>query len=711
VDRPTRTILLALSALLLPCVAVGWFGVVQIGKVEEVLASSFQKEAEQVLRETAEEVQSAVEDFVRTACGRVDGETLEAMVASVQKLAQSERGVDHAFLLDDRLELLHPRTPPLTSTVLPTSLRSRMFRIPRDMNLGDHPEMARVLEALGDFEGAVLEHDEMLRLLSQRFGGAEILMAWWVRFSKAALLARMGRTDNAAQELELVLDSLDQRREFNRENTDELRLDCLYLRPRMELPDRPQGAVDDLLALGTAVAWGEYDGVPDEILNQTLSRIGRQIESADRSPETQATWQAIQSEDAVRVEGRVFATDFSMFGSPKLALARRTDEGADLLCVDWNPGGEPSLVGAVRRLGPDEDIKHVWAGVQVDLRGLLLERFYRRLQGEDAAFRFEIYAPPGETRLGLSPETPATPIEAQRLLRKPLQGFTLRVFARDPAAFHARARNLLYGKYALAMGLGAVALLGAGFLLRAVRREAELSRLKLDFVSRVSHELRTPLALIRMYADTLAMGRVHAMDKAVDFGGIIAKEADRLTHLIDNVLDFSRIEAGRKVYSPRPTDLPALLRSLADAYRPHLEKKGFTLHVLAAPLPPLLVDHEGMTQCFVNLVDNAVKYTDHGDKRIEIEALARDGRVRIEFRDRGIGIPTAERERVFDTFYRATTAGERPGAGLGLAIVRHFAQAHRGTVSADPRPGGGSVFALELPFTFPMTEPNMENHA
>jgi two-component system phosphate regulon sensor histidine kinase PhoR len=247
------------------------------------------------------------------------------------------------------------------------------------------------------------------------------------------------------------------------------------------------------------------------------------------------------------------------------------------------------------------------------------------------------------------------------------------------------------------VALFVVAALGATFLVRVVRREAELSRLKMDFVSRVSHELKTPLALIRMYGDTLAMGRAPEPERVAKFAGIIAKEADRLTRMIDNVLDFSRMEAGTKEYRVEPTDLPALLAGVAETYEPHLRERGFRLELSAERLARVELDREAMTQCFINLVDNAVKYTDDGQRVVEVRVSGANGHAVIEFADRGIGVPEAERERIFQKFYRASTAGERPGAGLGLAMVRHFVEAHGGRIQVTERAGGGSVFMVTLP--------------
>jgi signal transduction histidine kinase len=246
------------------------------------------------------------------------------------------------------------------------------------------------------------------------------------------------------------------------------------------------------------------------------------------------------------------------------------------------------------------------------------------------------------------------------------------------------------------LGLAVVAGAGAFLLIRGMRREAELAQLKTSFVGRVSHELKTPLALIRMYGETLALGRAQEPDKVQHFAGIIARESDRLTAMIDNILDFSRIEAGRKEYERSLVELAPLLDDCLESYRSHLESQGFTLGKELQPELWAELDAGALTQAVVNLLSNARKYSTES-KEIRLELRAAGDQAEIRVLDRGIGVPEAERERVFETFYRASTAGERRGAGLGLALIAHFVEAHAGSATCEAREGGGSVFVLRLP--------------
>ena len=230
-------------------------------------------------------------------------------------------------------------------------------------------------------------------------------------------------------------------------------------------------------------------------------------------------------------------------------------------------------------------------------------------------------------------------------------------------------------------------------------RARELSRLKSDFVANVSHELKTPLALIRLFAETLELGRVPSEDKARQYHRIINKESRRLTQLINNILDFSRIEAGRKEYRFQPGDVGAVVRDVIDAYRFPIEQQGFSLELeIADDLPELQIDPEALSQALLNLVNNAIKYS-HEDKRIRVGARRDGERVLVSVADSGIGIPRAEQKKIFEKFYRAESSliHTTKGSGLGLALVRHIMEAHGGSVEVASQPGEGSTFTLVLP--------------
>jgi signal transduction histidine kinase len=296
--------------------------------------------------------------------------------------------------------------------------------------------------------------------------------------------------------------------------------------------------------------------------------------------------------------------------------------------------------------------------------------------------------------------------EAERNLEGAFGGLTMAIKLKGTtlAAIGERFARISF------LTLAALSLLLAGGIAltyRNVTKEMALARLKSDFVSNVSHELRTPLSLIRLYAETLEMGRLTSPDKYQEYYRIIRKESERLTALINNILDFSRIEAGRKEYDFRETDMSELVHNTLDSYRYQLEQNGFQFEEKIDEVPPMRVDREAMARSLLNLVNNALKYS-QDRKYIAVNLYRDNGSVKLEVVDQGIGIPHQEQQKIFEKFYRVgdPLVHNTKGSGLGLSLVRHIVQAHGGEVSVDSAPGQGSKFTIVLP-----VKPGRENGA
>jgi two-component system phosphate regulon sensor histidine kinase PhoR len=230
-----------------------------------------------------------------------------------------------------------------------------------------------------------------------------------------------------------------------------------------------------------------------------------------------------------------------------------------------------------------------------------------------------------------------------------------------------------------------------------VRREANLSRLQSDFVSKVSHELRTPLTSIRMFTETLRLRRGDA-ELERQCVETLAKESLRLQTLIDRLLEWGKMESGRRSFVKRETDAGKIVDAAIHAFEPVRERRGVELDVNIAPdLPPIHGDHEALVDAVVNLLSNAYKYG--GEPRhITVSARAAEGRVWISVKDNGGGIARVEHKRIFQKFYRVDDrlARQREGSGLGLAIVEHIVRAHEGKVELESELGKGSTFSLVL---------------
>ncbi len=261
----------------------------------------------------------------------------------------------------------------------------------------------------------------------------------------------------------------------------------------------------------------------------------------------------------------------------------------------------------------------------------------------------------------------------------------------------ARTLTLMFGLIALVM-LAAIGI-GSALIASDLHRQVTLARQKTDFVSNVSHELKTPLTSIRMFSELLSEGKVTDEAQRKQFLQIIATETARLTRLINNVLDFARIERGERKYRIERCNLKEVVRETMELYRPQLEAASLTLQA-TVPERPVEVygDGDALAQVFVNLLSNAEKYSGQG-KEITVELAVRGPNTELRVLDRGVGVPRGCEEKIFEQFFRAndSLSSGIQGSGLGLTLARQIARAHGGDIRYEARDGGGSCFVIVLP--------------
>jgi signal transduction histidine kinase len=289
--------------------------------------------------------------------------------------------------------------------------------------------------------------------------------------------------------------------------------------------------------------------------------------------------------------------------------------------------------------------------------------------------------------------------------------FTLQIHLADRHLLYARQRQLqlIFGSLITLSLLSAV--VGFTAARRAFQRQLQLNEQKSNFVSSVSHELRAPIASVRLMAENLERGKISGPDKQGEYFRFIVQECRRLSSLIENVLDFSRIEQGRKQYEFEPTNVVALVETTVKIMEPYAAEKGVALKMETLNIQPstfnfeLNLDGRAIQQALVNLIDNAVKHSPKGEtvtigmECAQAPSAAPHPRLALWVQDHGPGIPAAEHEKIFERFYRlgSELRRETQGVGIGLSVVKHIVEAHGGRVRVESKVGQGSRFTIELP--------------
>ena len=277
-----------------------------------------------------------------------------------------------------------------------------------------------------------------------------------------------------------------------------------------------------------------------------------------------------------------------------------------------------------------------------------------------------------------------------------------------------RARTFWFAALIGIASLGAT--IGLIVVWRGFSRQVQLNEMKSNFVSSVSHELRAPIASVRLMAESLESGKLTEPQKKQEYYKFIGQECRRLSALIENVLDFARIEQGRKQYEMEPTDVSALMRQTVALMEPYGAERQISLK-LEMNEPPLnfpVMDGRAMQQALVNLIDNAIKHSATGSQVSvgldHISSKAQNGEaddaapaqwLQIWVEDKGPGIPQDQHEKIFERFYRlgSELRRETPGVGIGLSIVKHIVDAHGGKIVVRSSPGAGSRFTIQLPLS------------
>lgn len=674
--------------------------------------STQEDRAENFLRERAYDfLVSGVRQFDETIRNYTDvliGADLDTDYPSLFAAARANRDLHpdvlELMVLQDDADLVHPRRGPRSTDSPPFSQISREVRVAQSlMHAGDTEGAIKRLEAYVTTDG----NDDRARWFDSRSRTrARIQLAGLYRGSgqlEAALamftetLRGLNDPTNIAARTRGSRSSRSERRY----RAIEFPTDALLCRAAAaELKTELSGDTADLVELLQDLAAGQFDNVTDGVLTAVLDR------AAARAPaDTGDLVTAARSGLAELAGSRLRARNYEDRVDRELRNVLRRAGEDDLIQHVFDDSGLATCLLILRRVRNSESALYAgsWVGFQLDLTALTNHALAQQLAPTDDGFHLDILTRKGTRVLRHEQPEGADDWESEVLARSTVAGLQFRAIPRnvrqqlEDQQASARTRMLLM------LALGLIGLGGAFYLVRAVGRETELANMKVNLVSRVSHDLKTPLAMIKMYGETVSLGRTHNQAETQHFASIISREADRLTLWIDRILDFARRERGEMIYHMEPLDLTELVQRVAEEYHGHVESADMSLDTDLQDELPVEADPSAMESTLVNLLENALKYTPEQSpgRKVELATRRSGDRAIVEVLDRGVGIPEDEQAKVFDSFFRARTAGQVRGAGLGLSLVQHCVQAHAGTIEAKQRTGGGTIFRLSFPLLSP----------
>jgi len=365
----------------------------------------------------------------------------------------------------------------------------------------------------------------------------------------------------------------------------------------------------------------------------------------------------------------------------------------------WRAGplaGKPYLFSFVKRVSGD---RTYYVLIEDDLNHLVAWLFPTFFNVSDTSKRiYQVVNDRGELMFGLPFKIGPDMLAVRIPFVDTVDGWELLAVDRDLDVQREMERKRLVDSILIGAAV-TVIVAGLAFLAIAIRRERRANELKSDFISNVSHELKTPLSIISMFGEMLANGRTKSPEQATEYAEIIWRESVRLGRLIDNVLDFAKIERGMGVYEFAEADVGDVVERAVELVGRRLAAAEMTADLEIEPdLPHVKLDANAFTLAVMNLVDNAIKYAAEG-KKIEVRLLRDAERIVLRVRDWGPGIDPEEQGQIFERFYRARAVRLKPirGSGIGLALVRHIAKAHGGDVTVASTQGKGSTFELWLP--------------
>ena len=684
-----RVIAIFLFAIMLPSLIQAYLGLRYLKqeeqRQEQLVLRSLRVTLADAARQMEEDIHDSlveVFDSLYTAASASDPFSAE----SVHQFIADNQVLNNVFILDIKGNLLYPRT-----------FRENLRQSGSGLNL---PERARTLlvkgeesEARGEYEGAIRNYETGLNMTAT----TQSRLMFLVRIARCQL------KNNAIRE------AIDTYQQVIREDShyfygEEIPFQVIASFQLARIYDRtgkPGEATGTLIRLYEQMLSNfnrfpakQYYFYSDKVKNDLKTRLQQEGQDGTERFEHLVNLENAFLKEPVSRE----AIQETIIPSIEIALLSRSPSEA-LRIATAESSSDSSILVAFKDLGLQHPGFRVLGGTinQDRIWSQAREALKHVDMGENLAVF--LLAPgaklnqPTAMNIAAIAEEPLPLLDGnikdRKLVLAGLNGTTIREFTSKGTAFY----------YGIIVVIIVVIALGVFFIFNDISREQELMRMKTEFISNVTHEIKTPIATIRSLAENVNEGWVSAGDKQLDYFRLIGRESERLGHLVENTLDFSRIEAGNKRYIMEETPLKELIEKTVDRFKVLSADQGVSIHcALPDRLPLIRVDRMAMGQAILNLLDNAAKYSPD-EKSIILDVRAGKEEVTIGVTDKGMGIDKKEIPRIFDKFYRSDAGQARKvaGSGIGLTLVKEIVESHGGRIRVESEKDRGSTFTIVIP--------------
>jgi len=698
VSARTKILLFAFLFIILPSGILGYLGLKSIGNRGLSLKENYRSMARLMRDELEGELSGLEGRFVREILDQEWPQDIQAVRPLLGRIQKRHPSIGETFIINSDGSLIHPQfylEMGISRRAEPESMRAL-----RDSNIerGEHYEFAEL-----DYPMAARSYEEAVR----RAASPEHRL--YARLLLGRCYFKMKNYSKAGEQYRILSE---QSQKVRSSDGTPLKIIGLFRLAETYASLREgDNEVKTLLALFEELSLGPGGFDSREFyLESVRAGLDRISQGRVLGRSEQDRWDRLKLEDKARTE-RIRRLE-----GARQALRSQLD-------LDASPNGKnngspgPDSVPASHLTTRDEDgtphrLGYLFIPSKTALPGrrvlafeidktYVLTELFPRLPGRREAgesVRAGLYSEAGP----LTP-LPNAPPPAQALAVENLSEYfpwwSLALFDTRGKTIDQLVRRemRLYG--AVLLGIAIMILSGIVMTLRAATHEAETVRLRSDFVSNVTHELKTPLSLIRLFGETMESDQWTDDGKRREFSRIIARESRRLTYLIDNVLDFSKIDSGRREYVFEKGDLVKVISDTLEAYRFYLRDRGFEFDISLPPSPVLIsMDEDAIGQVLLNLLNNAEKYSGE-QKYIGVKMALHEDQVLITVEDKGPGIPPSDLKHIFEKFYRGGSgpAREVQGCGLGLTIVKSTIEGHGGHIRVESDLGRGSRFIITLP--------------